>query len=97
MSSIVSIFLGIVNLAVRALMILIIVRAVLSWIPEVTWRYRGMTRWIERITEPLMQPFRRLIPPDRTGGIDISPALAIIALGIVRQLLFGYLVRFTLR
>ncbi|HUV05222.1 MAG TPA: YggT family protein [Armatimonadota bacterium] len=84
---------GIVNLAINALIALIIVRAVLSWIPEVTWRYRGITRWVERITEPVLQPFRRLVPPHKTGGLDISPVLAIIALGIVRQVVIQFLPR----
>lgn len=76
-----------INQAIGVLVILIIVRAILSWIPEITWRYREITRVVERITEPILRPFRQLLPPYKTGGIDLSPALAIIALAIIQRLL----------
>lgn len=76
-----------INKAIGVLVILIIVRAILSWIPEITWRYREITRVVERITEPILRPFRQLLPPYKTGGIDLSPALAIIALAIIQRLL----------
>lgn len=81
----------IVNRAIDILQLLIIINAILSWIPEARYRFREVTRVIERITEPLMQPFRRLIPPSKTGGLDISPILAIVALGIIRQVLTSVL------
>ncbi len=78
---------SLLNLVVSILVILIIARAILSWVPELTWRYREITRVVETVTEPVLEPFRRLVPPRKTGGIDLSPALAIIALSIARQLL----------
>ena len=74
---------------VDVLIILIIVRAVLTWIPEFNWRYPQITKPIERITEPVMKPFRKLIPPRSTGGIDLSPVLAIIALQILMRMIFS--------
>jgi len=81
------VILFLINQAIGVLVILIIVRAILSWIPEITWRYREITRVVERITEPILRPFRQLLPPYKTGGIDLSPALAIIALAIIQRLL----------
>ena len=79
--------LSIINRAIDVLQLLIIVDAILSWIPDARYRFREVTRVIEKITRPLMEPFRRLIPPSKTGGLDISPMLAIVALGIIRRVL----------
>jgi YggT family protein len=41
------------------------------------------------ITEPILSPFRNIIP--RIGLIDISPIVAIIALDIVKTILLYFL------
>ncbi|MCX6375840.1 MAG: YggT family protein [Armatimonadetes bacterium] len=84
---------SLVHLVVRVLIILIIIEAILSWVPDLRWRFRGGSRLLERITAPLMAPFRRLIPPSKTGGLDLSPILAIVALQIVERLLISVLLR----
>lgn len=81
-----------VNVVINILELLIIINAVLSWIPEARYRFREVTRVIERITEPMMRPFRRLVPPSKTGNLDISPILAIVALEIIRRILITILV-----
>lgn len=56
---------------------------ILSWInpgahnPVVTLLYK--------ITEPVMQPFQRIIPP--MGGMDFSPIAALLALQVLKMLL----------
>jgi YggT family protein len=45
--------------------------------------------FLHRITEPVLRPFRRLIPT--MGGIDISPVILILALIFIRNLLWEYL------
>lgn len=42
------------------------------------------------LTEPVLAPIRRLIPP--FGGLDISPLVALVALWFVRYLLIYYFV-----
>jgi YggT family protein len=39
------------------------------------------------ICEPVLRPFRRLIPP--LGGIDLSPLWAVIAIQVILLLLPG--------
>jgi YggT family protein len=39
-------------------------------------------------TEPVMEPFRKILPP--LGGLDLSPILLFMVLGIVTQLLTGW-------
>lgn len=56
---------------------LIIIRALLSWVnPD---PYNPIVQFIERSTEPLLAPFRRLVPVHRIG-IDVSPILALLFL-----------------
>ena len=77
-----------INLIVNVFIILIFVRALLSWVPDLARRYRQATRLLESVTDPVIAPFRRMVPPSRTGGLDISPVLAVIALMIIRRVLF---------
>lgn len=63
--------------AIEIMWWLVIIRALLSWVnPD---PYNPIVQFIERATEPVLAPFRRLLPPFRTG-IDISPILAILFL-----------------
>ena len=65
--------------------VLILARVVLSW----TNPYGGgrLTALVYQLTEPILAPIRRFIPP--TGGIDWSPVIAILLLGFVTRLLFS--------
>lgn len=63
--------------------LLILVRVILSWIRHDPGN--PLIRAVYQITEPVMEPFRRLIPP--IGDIDISPVVVFVALEVVRQLL----------
>ena len=42
-------------------------------------------RFLIRVTEPVLAPLRRYIPP--MGGLDFTPMVALILLWIVEQLL----------
>jgi len=61
-----------INLFVYA----IFIRIILSWVSQ--GGYNPATAIIATLTEPVLRPFRRLIPP--IGGFDISPIFAIILL-----------------
>ena len=61
----------------QALQFLIIARAILSWVsPD---PYNPIVQFIERTTEPILFPFRQLIPTYKIG-VDISPILALLFL-----------------
>ena len=49
--------------------------------------YHPFVRNLRRIVNPILDPFRRLIPPSRTGGWDLSPALVMLVLYLVRNML----------
>lgn len=63
-------------LSIRLFVIAIIIGIVLSWIAP--HNINPATMFIRTISEPLLRPFRRFIPP--MGGIDISPVFALILL-----------------
>lgn len=60
--------------------LILIVRILLSWFPNIDW-YKQPYKSIESISEPILAPFRKLIPP--LGGLDLSPIVAFLFLQIV--------------
>ncbi len=52
----------------------------MSWVPST--RETAIGRFLERICEPYLEPFRKIIPP--FGMIDISPIVAILVLNLAR-------------
>lgn len=61
-------------------MIAIIIRIVLSWL-QPQGSSNPMISVLYSITEPILAPARRLLPP--IGGLDLSPMLTIIVLMLV--------------
>ena len=54
---------------------LIIIRALLSWVsPD---PYNPIVQFLYKATEPMLAPFRRLVPV-HSIGIDISPIFALL-------------------
>ena len=66
--------------------ILLVARILLTWLPNINW-YNQPFRFLSAITDPLLAPFRRLIPA--IGGFDISPILLFFALELLQQALVG--------
>jgi len=62
----------------------IMARIILSWFRIDP--YHPVSVFLFRVTEPILAPFRNIIPP--MGMIDISPIVALIVLGIAQQVLF---------
>lgn len=57
----------------------IIIRIILSWVAPNT--YNPISAVAGALAEPVLRPFRRVIPP--IGGLDVSPVFAIIILKAV--------------
>jgi YggT family protein len=68
-----------VLLSVRLFTFAIFIHIVLSWIAPGT--FNPATAFIAMLVEPVLRPFRRLVPT--IGGLDISPIFAIILLQAV--------------
>ena len=62
-------------------LLILLGRIVLSWFPgSGEGRMGSVQRFLFGVTEPLLAPFRRVIPS--VGGIDLSAIVLIIALQI---------------
>jgi YggT family protein len=61
--------------------VLLIVRILLSWFPNVDW-FSPPFSVLSQLTDPYLNLFRSIIPP--LGGIDLSPILAFLLLSLVR-------------
>jgi YggT family protein len=64
------------------LTILIIVRIALSWIGGVG-QNNPLVQVVTGIVDPLLRPFRRILPA--FGGIDFSPLLALVVIQVVQS------------
>jgi YggT family protein len=61
---------------------MLILRAILSWVSQGGNPFEYV---LSQLTEPLLAPIRRIIPP--LGGLDLSVLIAIIALQFIQLLL----------
>jgi YggT family protein len=68
---------------VELYVIVLIVRALLSWFPttpdSVLWHVR---RGLDLVTEPVLRPIRRVLPPVRAGGMGIDLSVLVVIFGI---------------
>ena len=78
-----------------ALELVIIVRVVLSWVNADP--YNPIVRAVVAIAEPFLKPFRRLVPPWRTGGLDLSPVFALLILFFLSKFLVATLYDIAMR
>lgn len=51
---------------------------------------REIYNFLMRITEPVLAPVRKVIPP--IGGIDISPIVILIGFQFVKQMMIGLII-----
>ena len=84
----------ILDYILKALSWIIVIRALLSWVnPD---PYNAFVQFLYKITEPILAPFRRIVPM-HTIGVDFSPIFALIAIWFVKlflvRTLFGVAMR----
>jgi YggT family protein len=75
----------IVGKLIGLLQLLIIIRAVLGFLPNID-RYHPVVRFLNAVTDPILAPFQRILPANAVG-IDFSPLLAILTLQAIERLL----------
>jgi YggT family protein len=87
--------LGLIEVVIVLLTVIwwiIVVQMILSWLVafNVINTYndfvRGLLKGLDRITEPVYRPIRRILPD--FGGLDFSPMVVLLVLWIVNQILY---------
>jgi YggT family protein len=82
--------LTIINFLSTALFILFIARMIFGFARvspyDPTWG--PIMRLVFQLTEPILEPVRRIIPP--SGGLDFSPMIVLITLAILQRLIAGF-------
>ncbi len=84
----------------RVVEFFVVVWVILTWV--VFFASRSSFRWkrrkvfetmvvindvLEAATRPILRPFRKLLPPRKTGGVDFSPLLLLLAIFMIRTFL----------
>ena len=64
--------------------LVVLVAVILSWVP--LDRRNAPVTITEGLTEPVLAPIRKVLPP--MGGLDVSPMVLLIALQILKGLLY---------
>lgn len=76
---------GLLAAMIQLLILAILARAVLSWF--VRDPYNPIMQVLNSITEPILEPLRRIMP--RMGMMDFTPLVAIIVLSIIAGMVRG--------
>lgn len=82
---------GVTSLFIKVFYFAMIASVILSWVAPGS--YNPGAQLLNQICEPLLAPFRRILP--NMGGLDISPIFAFIALNLVDMLVIGNLAAMT--
>jgi YggT family protein len=81
----------VLEIVLNLYMWIIIIRALISWVnPD---PYNPIVQILTRMTEPVLRPIRKLVPPYRIG-IDFSPFIAILVIIFLQYALINNLYSF---
>jgi YggT family protein len=67
----------------RVYLILMLVYAVVSWVPSLRGRWSD---YLAMVIEPVVNPFRRVIPP--LGGLDIAFLVVMLLIGFLSRSIY---------
>lgn len=75
---------GLLSAAITVYMAIIFIRVLSSWLPA-EHRANEFYRFLHAITEPILAPLSRIIPP--VGGLDFSPLVALLLLQVLKMVI----------
>tara|TARA_B100001093_G_scaffold256145_1_gene244963 strand:- start:431 stop:682 length:252 start_codon:yes stop_codon:yes gene_type:complete len=61
-------------------------KAIVSWFPVNT--YNPIVRLLDRLTEPVLTPVRKKVPP--VAGMDLSIVLVLVVISILRNMIWSF-------
>jgi YggT family protein len=79
--------LQVLGIVFQILTFIVLIRVLISWIPGLNL-YHPLVRLIRAIADPILAPFRGLLP-SFGGMLDISPVLAFIVLQLAAEVCFS--------
>ena len=82
---------SVTSLFLKIFFFAMIISVILSWVAPGS--YNPGAQLVNQICEPLLAPFRKLIP--NLGGLDISPIFAFMALHLIDRFVIGNLAAMT--
>jgi len=86
MSDLGNVLIRAVDLFSNSLVLLIFARVILSWIyPS---QRNTLVFWVWRLTEPFLEPIRRIVP---RIGLDLSPWVALLLIFALRTVIIRFL------
>jgi YggT family protein len=76
----------VVCIALQLFLLILFARAILSWFPAQPGSgLASVTALLERVTDPVIQPVRRVVP--RTGMFDLSFLVVFVGISLIINLL----------
>nr|WP_298108578.1 YggT family protein [uncultured Pseudomonas sp.] len=78
---------SVTSLFLKVFFFALIISVILSWVAPHS--YNPAAQLVNQLCEPLLAPFRRLLP--NLGGLDISPIFAFIAINLIDRFVLGKL------
>jgi len=70
-----------VDIVFRVLQVLVVANIIISWVPSL--RYHPLSQWVLRLTDPMLRPFRAIVPVG-AGGLDFSPVILLMVLWLAQ-------------
>ena len=85
----------VLNFVVSAYTIVIVFRVILSWI-QIPSLY-PVAVVVYKLTEPLLRPIRKYVPPQKMGGLDISPMILLVIIMFINSFLIRSLTQYAMQ
>lgn len=80
---------GVLDFALGALWLILLVNALLSWV-RLDDRFSPIVHFLARVSDAVCNPIRRLFPTV-VGGLDLAPLIAMLAIVFLQRFLVGFL------
>ncbi len=80
---------GILCLLLDLARLAVLIWVVVSWIPTPAGHpLRSVKEFFDRLLNPLLRPFRNIMPPVRVGavGVDLSPLALLVTIYLLRRI-----------
>lgn len=78
---------NIIDMLIYVIWILILIRMVMSWVNP--YGRDEFSRIIYQITEPMLKPFRVIIPLGDMGGFDAAPLILMVILEVIKRIIIA--------